>query len=134
MAGRSNLKIKKTGKYYGVSIGRNPGICDDWQLCKAIVKGFPNGTQQGFKTFAEAVHHLNMLHMKNKDILVYSKAADTSEGLSIEEYCNISNTNIPNEIPPTTHTHNDLEVPTVYIDGACINNGQTYARGGCDVF
>lgn len=61
--------------------------------------------------------------MKNKDILVYSKVVDIFEGLSIEEYCNIFNINIFNEIFFIIYIYNDLEVLIVYIDGVCINNG-----------
>ena len=41
-------------KYYGVRIGRNPGIYTDWNDCKNSVTGFKGAQFKGFKTFKEA--------------------------------------------------------------------------------
>ena len=41
-------------KYYGVRIGRNPGIYTDWNECKKSVTGFKGAQFKGFKTLKEA--------------------------------------------------------------------------------
>ena len=41
-------------KYYGVRIGRNPGIYTDWNDCKNSVTGFKGAQFKGFKTLKEA--------------------------------------------------------------------------------
>ena len=41
-------------KYYGVRIGRNPGIYTDWNECKKSVTGFKGAEFKGFKTLKEA--------------------------------------------------------------------------------
>lgn len=41
-------------KYYGVRIGRNPGIYTDWNDCKNSVTGFKGAQFKEFKTLKEA--------------------------------------------------------------------------------
>lgn len=41
-------------KYYGVRIGRNPGIYTDWNECRKSVTGFKGAQFKGFKTLKEA--------------------------------------------------------------------------------
>ncbi|KAI4944238.1 hypothetical protein J4E91_008793 [Alternaria rosae] len=40
--------------YYGVKVGRKPGIYTDWPNTEAQVKGYSGGLQQGFKTLKDA--------------------------------------------------------------------------------
>lgn len=41
-------------KYYGVKVGRVPGIYRDWDSCKAQVHGYKGAVYKSFKTEAEA--------------------------------------------------------------------------------
>ena len=41
-------------KYYGVRIGRNPGIYTDWNECRKSVDGFKGAEFKSFKTLKEA--------------------------------------------------------------------------------
>ena len=45
-----------TTKYYVVWKGRNPGVYDSWEECKAQTDGFPGATFKSFKTLFEAVN------------------------------------------------------------------------------
>lgn len=47
-------KVGEYMKYYGVRIGRNPGIYTDWNECKKSVTGFKGAEFKGFKTLKEA--------------------------------------------------------------------------------
>ena len=47
-------KVGEYMKYYGVRIGRNPGIYTDWNDCKNSVTGFKGAQFKGFKTLKEA--------------------------------------------------------------------------------
>jgi len=46
-------------KYYAISVGRKPGIYDNWAAAEAQVKGFPKAKFKGFITETEAVSWLN---------------------------------------------------------------------------
>ena len=47
-------KVGEYMKYYGVRIGRNPGIYTEWNDCKNSVTGFKGAQFKGFKTLKEA--------------------------------------------------------------------------------
>lgn len=42
------------GKYYVVKVGKQPGIYQSWDKCKAMVHGYPGAVYKSFKTLAEA--------------------------------------------------------------------------------
>jgi ribonuclease HI len=50
--------------YYGVAVGRKPGVYTDWPSTQRQVSGYSGGTQKGFKTFEEAVEFVKT-HNKN---------------------------------------------------------------------
>ena len=43
-------------KYYGVQVGKVPGIYFTWEDCKAMVDGYPGAKYKGFTTLSEAEH------------------------------------------------------------------------------
>lgn len=45
-------------KYYAVRKGRNPGIYENWEECKAQVNNFPGAEYKSFKTKPEARNYL----------------------------------------------------------------------------
>ena len=51
---KTTQKVGEYMKYYGVRIGRNPGIYTDWNECKKSVTGFKGAQFKGFKTLKEA--------------------------------------------------------------------------------
>ena len=51
---KTTRKVGEYMKYYGVRIGRNPGIYTDWNDCKNSVTGFKGAQFKGFKTLKEA--------------------------------------------------------------------------------
>ena len=46
--------MAKPKKYYGVQVGRTPGVYDTWADCKAQVEGFPGAKFKGCITRDEA--------------------------------------------------------------------------------
>lgn len=46
--------MAKPKKYYVVWQGKNPGIYDSWQKCKAEISGYKNAQYKSFKSLAEA--------------------------------------------------------------------------------
>lgn len=47
--------MAKPKKYYGVQVGRQPGVYESWDECKSQVDGFPGAKFKGFITRDEAV-------------------------------------------------------------------------------
>jgi ribonuclease HI len=45
----------KQGKWYVVWVGTEPGICENWDECKARVLNYPNARYKGFNTQQEAI-------------------------------------------------------------------------------
>ena len=41
-------------KFYGVKVGRNPGVYESWEACKAQVDGYKGAIYKGFATKKEA--------------------------------------------------------------------------------
>ncbi len=48
------IPVQKPKKYYGVRVGRKPGIYDTWDEANEQVNGFSNAKQQSFLTWEEA--------------------------------------------------------------------------------
>ena len=46
-------------QYYGVKVGKEPGVYTDWASCEAQVKGFKGAIYQSFTTEAEANAFVN---------------------------------------------------------------------------
>lgn len=53
-------------KYYAVKKGKNPGIYNTWDECKAQVDGFSGAVYKSFKTKDEAE---NFIQEKKKKLL-----------------------------------------------------------------
>eukprot|EP00250_Pteridium_aquilinum_P015388 c22554_g1_i8 orf=691-1824(-) len=49
---------KRKASFYGVRVGNQPGVYDDWELCKIQVLGFPGSQYKGFPTRAEAENYV----------------------------------------------------------------------------
>lgn len=45
-------------KFYGVRVGRNPGVYETWSECEKEVKGFPNAKFKSFSTKDEALRYI----------------------------------------------------------------------------
>lgn len=48
-------------KYYGVRVGKTPGIFETWEACRASVEGYPGAEYKGFATAGEAEEYLGIL-------------------------------------------------------------------------
>lgn len=48
-----------TKYYYGVRVGRNPGIYESWAQCEREVKGFKGAIYKKFKSYEEALNFIN---------------------------------------------------------------------------
>lgn len=57
-------------KYYAVKVGKNTGIYNTWEECKAQVDGYSNAQYKSFKTLAEASDYLNEVVKASSDHLV----------------------------------------------------------------
>ena len=57
-AGSSNPTMSRRGKgtkWYGIRVGRQPGVCDTWAECKARVDGISGAECRSFPTAEEAM-------------------------------------------------------------------------------
>lgn len=137
MSGEPKKKpiTRQNSKFYGVCSGRTIGIFTNWVQCKESVDYFHGSKHQKFKTLTETTRFLNANHITHQSIKVYEDNNGVLKSHSLEDYCRMHNKPIPEPIDPTTYTHKDEDsVKTVYIDGACLDNGQTNAAGGYGVF
>ncbi len=87
-------------KYYAISVGRKPGIYDNWAAAEAQVKGFPKAKFKGFCTETEAASWL-----ANP---VYQVSATHSAKHKVRR-------------PKKNTTPKNDEI-TIYTDGGSINN------------
>lgn len=59
------------GKFYGVKVGRNTGVYENWDDCKKEIDGFKGASYKGFKTREEAESFVSGIENKvieeNKD-------------------------------------------------------------------
>lgn len=66
-------------KYYGVRVGKTPGIYNTWDECKAQVHGFPGAEYKSFPTLEEAQIYVGdsaEISEKNKDDVTMEYATD----------------------------------------------------------
>lgn len=66
-------------KYYGVRVGKTPGIYNTWEECKAQVHGFPGAEHKSFPTLEEARIYVGdsaEISEKNKDDVTMEYATD----------------------------------------------------------
>lgn len=66
-------------KYYGVRVGKTPGIYNTWEECKAQVHGFPGAEYKSFPTLEEARIYVGdsaEISEKNKDDVTMEYATD----------------------------------------------------------
>lgn len=45
--------------YYGVRVGRNPGIYENWDRCEEEVRGYKGAKYKKFKTYEEALEYID---------------------------------------------------------------------------
>ncbi|KAI5077673.1 hypothetical protein GOP47_0007497 [Adiantum capillus-veneris] len=50
---------KRKATFYGVRVGKQPGVYDNWEVCKIQVLGVPGSKYKGFQTRAEAENYVN---------------------------------------------------------------------------
>lgn len=79
-------------KYYGVKVGKTPGVYTSWADCEAQVKGYPGAQYKGFGSKEEA-----------------------------EVYAGVKKINIT-PTPVTHNSNLNRKVVTIYTDGACSGN------------
>ncbi len=68
----------KASKWYGIRVGRKPGICNDWAECKARVDGISCAEFRSFRTAKEAIDYVkaaNLGRMVNYMNLTTSKTS-----------------------------------------------------------
>lgn len=56
-------------KYYAVRVGKTPGIYLSWDVCKAMVDGYPGAKYKGFTSIQEAEAYLKGETYSEKDKL-----------------------------------------------------------------
>jgi ribonuclease HI len=54
-------------KYYAVKVGKEPGIYETWDACKAQVHGHPGAVYKSFPTKSEALDFLSGAQVKKKE-------------------------------------------------------------------
>lgn len=64
-------------KYYGVKVGRKPGIYLTWNDCEIQVKGFPNASYKSFSSFEDAYFFVTGQEpLKHKNNSIQKKSAE----------------------------------------------------------
>lgn len=122
-------------KLYAVTCGHKRGLFENYDVCKESIKGYPCNSHKGFTSIAEAVTHMNRNDIGHTDIEVYTgkTALNISKPVPLSEYCKKKNI----EVPPVVPTSNPVlpeDAPAVFIDGACVNNGQENPMAGYGIY
>lgn len=102
--------MSKSGNFYAVAIGKNPGIYSTWDECQSQVKGFSGAKFKKFRTLKEAELFIDPSKNIEGNVTVKITQKTEIKSASVKgDYC-------------------------VYTDGSCINNGKNNARAGLGVY
>jgi hypothetical protein len=56
----------KSNKWYGIRVGRQPGVCDTWTECRARVDGISGAEFRSFRTAQEAMDYVKAARLGRK--------------------------------------------------------------------
>ena len=99
-----------TKKFYAVKVGKETGIFDNWDACKASVSGFPGAEYKGFPSKEEAIAYLGS---------AYQESDASAKQMKVEDY--LKN--------PDLDGIGDKDVVVAYVDGSYDDQLKKYAFG-----
>ncbi len=71
-------RLTKRNKWYGIRVGRQPGVCDTWAECKARVDGVSGAEFRSFRTAKEAMDYVKVAQLGRKVNYMNLSVAKTS--------------------------------------------------------
>lgn len=120
--------------FYAVANGRTIGIFLNWNDCNNSVKGYKNASYKKFNTKEEAENFIQsnnniieVSEIKIKKQNPISSFFDSVNSKEKEKDSEIKNKEKENQVDFIPEYY-------VYTDGACSNNGKSYALAGIGIF
>lgn len=136
-AGRDppSMANDKPDRFYGVAVGRKPGVYTDWSKAQEAIVGWKGPKYRKFDTHAEALAFVRAYRNVAAAPLV---ELEGSEEEVEEEEDEEDDDVVEVEEPPTkrakTAARSQAAVPIVYTDGSSLGNGRAGAVAGVGVF
>ncbi|KAK0733031.1 ribonuclease H-like domain-containing protein [Lasiosphaeria miniovina] len=121
VAGRDppSMANDKPDRFYGVAVGRKPGVYTDWSKAQQAIVGWKGPKYRKFDTHAEALAFVRAYRNVAAAPLVEVEGSEEEE-------------------PPTkrakTAARSQAAIPVVYTDGSSLGNGRAGAAAGVGVF
>lgn len=123
VAGKSPVGAKPAGdKFYGVAVGRRPGVYEDWEEASAEVKDVKGPKYKKFATRAEA--EAFVASGGKTSVVAAAKKGETEEKPAKKAKTSASEAPKPKQDG----------LVRVWTDGAARGNGQKGAQAGAGVF
>lgn len=140
---RSYFGMAKT-KFYGVRVGRQPGVFSSWPACQVQVKGFSGAVFKSFPTEQEAREFANnnpppRIHISNETRVAQQASASAKRQRTSSSSAELP---APKKVmrikglveDHTTAPSSSSNQVLVFTDGSCIGNGREAARAGFGAF
>ena len=105
-------------KFYAVKVGKETGIFDNWDDCKASVSGFPGAEYKGFPSKEEAIAYLGSSYSENEG-KASGKGDKRERQMKVEDYL---------KNPKLDHV-TEADVVVAYVDGSYDDQLKKYAFG-----
>jgi ribonuclease HI len=127
-----SMKLDKPDKFYGVAVGRKPGVYTDWSKAQAAIKGWKGPKYRKFETRAEAEAFVRSFNNpaqepldEIEDLLQDPDEEEEEDDVEVVEQ------------PPAKRAKTAptvTSVPVIYTDGSSLGNGRSGASAGVGVF
>jgi ribonuclease HI len=118
----------KPPRFYGVAVGRKPGVYTEWSAAQEAIVGWKGPKYRKFETRAEAEAFVKSYGTAVKSTKPVVPDADGSLVDGVEE----PPAKKPRKTPKPTNPRNGVEV--VYTDGSSLGNGRLGASAGIGVY
>ncbi|KAK3316883.1 ribonuclease H-like domain-containing protein [Apodospora peruviana] len=131
----------KPERFYGVAIGRTPGVYTDWSKASEAIVGWKGPKYKRFETRAEAEAFVRTYGNNNSNTtpakfapLEISDDEDEEEELQVVQAPPAKKAKVTAKIHSVTATSRAEEVDIVYTDGSALGNGKRGAMAGVGVY
>lgn len=116
-------------KFYGVAVGRQPGVYTDWTMVQECIMGWKGPKFKKFATRAEAEEFVRSMGIE-KVTLYDGDAAEELEPPAKKVKKAPAKSTTAAHVPKA----GEIKVPVVYTDGSSRGNGKVGAMAGVGVY
>lgn len=124
----SAMDDTKPPRFYGVAVGRKPGVYTEWPAAQEAIIGWKGPKYKKFETRAEAEDFVRSFSGTSKAIVPTVTGSDQDEPDGIEEPL-AKKRKTAKKVTKTPHG-----LVIVYTDGSSLGNGRVGAAAGVGVY